>query len=759
MARRTDKNGFPGKDAILRFINESPAPPSRKEIARAFNLRGDDKDRLKEMLRELKDEGTYSRRRGDSVRTPSRNSLPPVSIIEVIAINEDGEAVAKPVDWNPRHQYPYIVITGQHANMSAAVGQRLLAKLTQVERHTYTASVLRVLPEAKESRVVGLFIQGRDGGRIEPTNRKDKNTYVVNKEDRADAKQGDVVIARVLDGQSGRMGPRNAEIIENLGKITAPRAASIIAIASQDIPMNFSPAAVKLADAAELPVPNGRVDLRQIPLVTIDGEDARDFDDAVFAEPDKSKKNPGGWHLIVAIADVAHYVLPDDALDKEAFLRGNSCYFPDRVVPMLPENLSNGLCSLKPDEDRYCLAVHLYIDKEGNTIRAEFIRGIMRSHHRLTYQQAQLIADHPDKKENQYIYKHIIQALFGAYQSLKKNRETRGTLDLDLPEYKVKLNEAHEVESISPRPRYDSHRLIEEFMIAANVAAAKALQRGKLAAIFRVHEPPSKEKVDEVREWLGTLGYSLMKGDGLKPAHFNKILKKAEGTPEAQIIGTAILRSQMQAYYSHRNLGHFGLALTHYCHFTSPIRRYSDLIVHRALISMLAMNDKAKDGLTAEQASKLDAVAEHISVTERRAMLAEREAVDRYVVSYMSNKVGGEFAGYIANLNSFGLYVSLFDTGAQGFIPIGGLGSDFYIHEKGKNRLVGKHSGNRFDIGQKVLVKLREANAVTGSLLFELLGAEGMTQERGTPHDGRHRQRKKSYDSRHGKGKFGKRRR
>jgi ribonuclease R len=439
----------------------------------------------------------------------------------------------------------------------------------------------------------------------------------------------------------------------------------------------------------------------------MDGADARDFDDAVFAE--KHKK---GWHIIVAIADVAHYVTPDSILDQEARERGNSVYFPDRVVPMLPELLSNGLCSLRPDEDRYCLAVHLWINKEGELLDYRFVRGLMRSQKRFIYEEAQAIYD----TQETHPLKPLLEDLYDAYEALNRHREKRGALELDLPEFKTDISDEGEVKAIHARERMDSHKLIEEMMILANVAAADALMKTGKPAMFRAHEIPDKEKIQELRNILEPIGYSLFKGSGVNAKHFNALLNKAKGTQHSQLVSMTVLRSQMQAVYYPENIGHFGLGLQHYTHFTSPIRRYSDLIVHRALLELI---DK-KQNIELEARKKFPQIAEHISMTERRAMRAERDAFDRYLASYMRNRMGEEFDGYISSVNRAGLFIVLYENGANGFVPISHL-DGYFIYNERKNILYQRRGKASFHVGQDVRVRVKEAYGLTGELLFALL--------------------------------------
>jgi ribonuclease R len=493
-----------------------------------------------------------------------------------------------------------------------------------------------------------------------------------------------------------------------LGAPDAAGAISLISIAAFDIPNEFPPAALAEAAAAPPASAAGRVDLRDLALVTIDGSDARDFDDAVWAEPDPDPANPGGWHLAVAIADVAFYVAPGSALDREASLRGNSVYFPDRVVPMLPETLSNGLCSLKPGEDRACLAVHLWIGADGRKRRHRFERAIMRSAARLTYEEVQAARNGVASA----LAKQRLDALYGAFAALDGARKARGALALDLIEYSVVLDAANVPVAITPRQRLDSHRLIEEFMVLANVAAAEELETKRRPCVYRIHDAPNPERLDSLRlmlDEIGVPGLTLAKGQALRPELFNRVLNRAVGLPEAPMINDLVLRAQAQAVYSTNNIGHFGLALPRYAHFTSPIRRYADLLVHRALL-----------GETNPPASELAEIADHVSATERRAVAAERAALDRYRARFCSGMVGGLFAARISGVARFGFFVTLADSGADGLVPIGSLPPDFYRHDAKRMRLTGRHSRRHFAIGDAVAVRLVQADAIGGRLLFRL---------------------------------------
>ena len=545
-------------------------------------------------------------------------------------------------------------------------------------------------------------------GRIVPTDRRLRQEWVVLPGQEGGAQPGEFVLAEPLPHR--RQGLPRARVIERLGEMGDARSVSLIVIHTHDIPVEFPPAALQEAERAHPPRLGRRTDLREIPLVTIDGEDARDFDDAVYAEPDAS-----GFRLIVAIADVAHYVRPASALDHAAHIRGNSVYFPDRVVPMLPEALSNGWCSLRPHQDRFCLFAELHIDTEGRKQSHRFGRGLMRSAARLTYEGVQ----HAHERDGAHAH------LYAALRALQVARAARGTLDLDLSERRVVLDSDGAVVSVAPQPRLDSHRLIEEFMILANVAAAEELERLRQPAMYRVHAPPSEEKLHNLRDFLRGLGISLPPGRQVHPRDLDRVLRRVAGTPEAALVNEVMLRSQSQAEYSPQNIGHFGLALPRYAHFTSPIRRYADVLVHRALISGLRLG---ADGLAADEAARFPAIAGHITATERRAQLAERDATDRYLAAHLTDKVGANFTGRISGVTRFGLFVTVVENGASGLVPMRSLPDDYWQYDEKEQTLTGRRTRLVFRLAQDVEVRLAEASPVTGGLVFHIM--QGMPGQR-----------------------------
>lgn len=703
---------FPTKEQVLEFVRGHKGPVGKREIARAFNIRGADRARLNGILRELRDDGDLDKGRGKRFAKPG--TLPGVGVIEVTGIDRDGDPVARPVTWDSDGPPPAVFLSTERKGPAPAVGDRILARLSPSGDGTYTARVIKLL-QAAPQRVLGVFQIIGGKGRVIPTNRRIRTEFAIPPGEENGASKGDLVEAQAIGGRS--FGLPEARIADVIGDASGPRAPSLIAIHTNDIPVEFSPDALADAEAAKPVSADGRTDLRRIPLVTIDGADARDFDDAVWAEPDPDDKNRGGWHLLVAIADVSWYVRAGKPLDMDAHQRGNSVYFPDRVVPMLPEALSNGLCSLVPNEDRGCLAVHMWIDADGNLKRHEFIRGIMRSAARLTYEQVQTARDGEADDTTAPLLDDVIAPLYGAFEALQAARIRRGTIDLDLPERKVKLDRKGNIAAIDPVQRLDSHRLIEEFMISANVAAAEALERKDAPCMFRVHDQPSQEKVEGLREVLSSVGIKLAKGQVIKPAVFQRIVAQVAGKPEAQTVNMAVLRSQAQAEYSPANLGHFGLALRRYAHFTSPIRRYSDLLVHRSLITAYGLG---KDGLGPDDGDRFPELGKHISATERRAVDAEREAVDRFTTIFLSDQVGAEFAARINGTHRAGLFVTLIETGADGLVPMSMLGDDRFDYDEQRQQIKGRGSGVTYRIGDPVNVVLEEANVHTGSMAFSI---------------------------------------
>ncbi len=706
---------LPTKADILDWIAANPTLTAKRDIAKAFGIKGAARIDLKRLLKELEAEGHLEKRK-KTYRDPDR--LPPVSVLQVKAPTPDGDLYARALEWHGEGVEPIILVIPRASDPALGEGDRILARLQVVheEDHNYEARLIRRIG-SNPRKVVGIFAKSSEGGRIKPIDKGSDKEWMVAPDATGGAKDGELVEAEQA-GPAGRMGLPRARIIERLGDPSAPRAVSLIAIHQHGIPDSFPDDVIAEADAMKPAGLSGRTDMRDMPLITIDPIDARDRDDACLAYPDDDPKNEGGHVIWVAIADVAHYVTSGSALDQEARKRGNSSYFPDRVVPMLPDRLSGDLCSLHEGVPRACVAVRMVIDAHGNKLSHSFQRGLMRSVASLDYRTVQDAMDGTPNDKTAPLMDDVIRPLYAAYAALREARNRRQPLDLDLPERKIVLAEDGTVQSVNFAERLDAHRLIEEFMVLANVCAADTLIAKRTPLLFRVHEEPPPEKMESLRETAEAAGLTLAKGQVLKTAQLNRLLHDAAGSDEAELINLATLRSMTQAYYNPENFGHFGLALQNYAHFTSPIRRYSDLIVHRALIKAHGWGD---DGLTPEDIERLEATAQHISDTERRSMMAERDTTDRYLAAFLSDRIGAEFAGRISGIARFGVFVKLDETGADGLIPIRSLGSEYFHFDADAGTLMGSDTGVMIGLGQRVTVKLVEAAPVTGGIALELL--------------------------------------
>ncbi len=717
---------FPTAEDIIKFIKDTPGKITKRDIARAFGIKGPDKVQLKKLLREMGEDGILTKDNTRAFRPADQ--LQAVQVVEFSGLNDQGEALVRPVNWESDERPPKIFVgedkRGKKSRNTPALGKgdRALAKLTLVKEKPaiYRASILKVLKNVPNT-TMGVFHGGENGGKVLPVNKKDRDEYWIDRDDVRGAVEGELVLIEPVKSSRNRMGPKRARIKEKIGDVSSAHSISLIAIHAHEIPNEFPSHVLKAADRALEPTLNGRVDLRGIPLITIDPVDARDHDDAIWAESDPSEDNKGGWHVIVAIADVAHYVTPDSPLDKEARKRGNSCYFPDRVVPMLPEALSAGLCSLQPHQDRASMAVHMWFDASGKKLRHRFERILMRSHANINYRQAQDAIDGDTDELTAPLLEPVLKPLWGAFAALTNARQKRAPLDLDMPERKIIIGEDGHIASITLRERFDAHKLVEEFMIMANVCAAEELEKHQTPCMYRVHEEPPLDKLESLRDFLKSMDINLVKGAVMKPQLFNGILRQVKGEATEALVNQVVLRSQTQAYYSPENMGHFGLSLPRYGHFTSPIRRYSDLVVHRGLIRALGFGD---DGLSNDDMNDMDETAQHISGTERRAMLAERDSVDRYMALYLSEHVGDEFTGRISGVSRFGMFVTLEPSGGDGLIPISSIGNDYYVLDEERRALVGERSKIEYRLGDMLEVRLKEANKFTGGLRLELIADE-----------------------------------
>jgi len=737
---------LPSKADILAFIGNKPGKVGTREIARAFGLKNALRADLKRLLRELADEGSIEKRRK---KLHHAGALPSTVLADVTARDSDGDLIATPDEWDEdahgtapkiRIHVPRKARPGE----AAGLGDRVLLRVDEAEEEEdgirHRGRIIRIIDHPKH-RVLGIFrkIQ-HGGGRLEPVDKK-----MLGKElaiptgATADAEDGDLIA--VETSRAPRLGLPTARVVERLGSLKSERAVSLIAIHTHGIPSVFRRETEQEAEAAKAATPHGRENWRHVPFVTIDPPDAKDHDDAVYAEPDNARDNLGGFIVHVAIADVASYVKPGSALDREALARGNSVYFPDRVVPMLPERISNDLCSLRAREDRPALAVRMIIGADGRKRSHTFHRVLMRSVAKLSYQQAQsAIGGRPDE-DTEMLVEPVLAPLYAAYETAARARAERQPLDLDLPERKILLKGDGTVDRVITPERLEAHRLIEEFMILANVAAAETLERARVPLIYRVHDEPGMEKVVALREFLATLDIPFQKGGILKPELFNRVLARVKGRDAEQLVNEVVLRTQAQAEYSSENYGHFGLNLRRYAHFTSPIRRYADLIVHRGLVRALKLGN---DGLpdSADQKT-LAEISAQISATERRAMLAERETADRLIAHFLADRVGANFDGRISGVTRAGLFVKLHDTGADGFVPARTIGDEYFRYDEKGHAMVGSRSGETYRLGDPVTVKLVEAAPVAGALRFEIL-SEGRS---GRPVR-RHEERQRTYRAR-----------
>ncbi|MGB7101989.1 MAG: ribonuclease R [Xanthobacteraceae bacterium] len=731
------RTALPSREELLTFIREHAGKVGTREIARAFGAKNADRAALKEMLRQLADDGHIEKRLR---RLHHAGTLPSVVLADITGRDSDGELLARPTEWDEEaHGAPPVIHVAvprrARPGEVAGVGDRALLRVEQTDQEETTGRVIKLIDRAKH-RVLGIF-RGlpNGGGRLVPIDKKQLGREItIPSANTGGAMDGDLVAVEVA--RHGKFGLPAGAVVERLGSLKSERAVSLIAIHAHGIPHVFSRAVLAEAEGARPPTLEGREDWRKLPFVTIDPVDAKDHDDAVYAVPDPDPRNSGGHIVSVAIADVAHYVRPDSALDRTAIERGNSVYFPDRVVPMLPERISNDLCSLRPNEDRAALAVRMVIGADGRKHSHTFHRVLIRSAARLHYEQAQLAVSGQPDEVTEPIAQGIIEPLYAAYRAVRHARDERGPLDLELPERKILLKSDGTVDRVIMPQRLESHRLIEEFMILANVAAAESCERVRVPLIYRVHDEPTPEKLNALREFLMTLDISLPKGGALRPDAFNRILQRVKGRDMERLVNEVVLRSQAQAEYSAENYGHFGLNLRRYAHFTSPIRRYADLIVHRALIRAVKLGaDGLSDGTDTRALSE---IAANISATERRAMKAERETADRLIAHFLVDRVGATFDGHISGVTRAGLFVELDETGADGLIPARHVGEEYFRFDEAGRAFVGNSATYR--LGDPVTVELVEAAPVAGALRFKLAHAARSPAER-TGHRPQHQRK------------------
>ena len=699
---------LPTQDELIAFLNEQGKEMSKREIARHFGAKGDTRAYLKHLLKEIEQQGLVQR---SGRRFMMQGLLRDRIAVEITGQVSDGSLVARPVRWEEEGEPPQILLTAEKIKPEPKIGDILQAKIHRLNQHLYEGEALKRLSSA-DNRMVGVMYEGR----VVSVDRRFKEAFLPDENFPKDVHAGDLVLVEIPEVRSSH--PK-ARFIQKIGKSTDAHAASLISIFSHRLPIVFMENSIHQAERAKLPSLDNRVDLRAVNFVTIDGADAKDFDDAVFAEADTDIKNKGGYHIYVAIADVAYFVKYGTALDKDAFLRGNSTYFPDRVLPMLPEALSNGLCSLQPNEDRPAMVCEIWIDKLGRKLKSKFFRAMIKSKARLTYDEVE--ADFQGKQKISGLG-DLIENLKGSYEALKKARENRGVLELDVPERQVILNEKGQVIDIRLRQRYDSHKMIEELMILSNVSAAETLEKLKLPTMYRVHDRPSEEKLNSLQTFLKSVGIKFKPTSALYPKEFNLLLSQANTKKISTEVNEMVLRTQSQAEYSLENIGHYGLSLDKYAHFTSPIRRYADIMVHRALIKGLKLGEGA---LSDEEASAFEKIAEHISVTERQSASAEQDANDRYVASFLADRVGELFDVRVSSVTRFGLFVALDEYNADGLVPMSALPDDYYVYDENAQVLRGVHNGRIFSAGQSMQAILKEAVPLTGGLMFEPILKKG----------------------------------
>ncbi|UDF04560.1 ribonuclease R [Asticcacaulis sp. AND118] len=716
-------DGLPDDDTLLDVL-KSARELDVGALAKQFGLKGEDRRALRQKLKQLSDSGKLNRSGRKSFGAVG--ALPETGVTEVVERDIDGDLWVKwgkSDDPKLKHKPPLARLAPLKKSIAQtppAVGDRIYVRFEQTPEE-WIAHLVKVLDQGAPKLVgvvrIGKARKGPRDIRLESVDRKSKDSYTLVAGAIDSLEDGDVVLA-APQGGTHRFGPKPAKLLEVIGKEDSPRIASIMAIHAHGLKVGFASSTEAEAEAAKAPDLKGREDLRHLPLITIDPQDARDHDDAVYAHADDDPANPGGHVVWVAIADVAHYVKSGSSLDRDAREKGNSTYFPDRVEPMLPHVLSSGLCSLQEGENRATLAVRMVFNAEGKKINHQFVRGLMRSAAKLSYEQAQAAIDgNPDDK-TQPILDTLLKPLWAAHACLGRGRRERQPLAINSPERKVQLDAEGNVVAITARVSLEAHQLIEEMMIQANVSAAETLEKHRSPLIYRVHEQPSLEKVGNLADFLSTIGLPWSKGEPPRTERFNQLLNSQKDGPHAEIINEVVLRTQMQAHYSAENFGHFGLNLDRYAHFTSPIRRYADLIVHRALIRALKLGD---DGLTDYEIKTMADTAEHITSTERRSMQAEREAIERYVAAFLEDKVGATFEGRIVGVTRFGLFVKLTETGADGIIPASSFHDDYYIHDDKAHALVGERHHRRWTLGRTIEVQLLEAMPMSGGLVFKAL--------------------------------------
>jgi len=719
---RKPSSGLPTPKQILDFIEQSGQPAGKREIARAFGLSGHEKILLKSLLKDMADEGLIDSAPGRAFH--KAGGVPRVTVLRVVSV-DDGQVWAEPESWHAETPKPRLRVIERGRRSALALNDRILAR-TEEAGKGHVAHVMKKLERSAEL-VLGVVRKEGDRFFLTPVDKKERRELPIS--ELKDAQPGDLVLAE----PSGRAPRTTARVDAILGDPFAPRSFSLIATHKFGLRDEFrTEAIVEAKHVAVQRLGEDREDLTHLPIVAIDPEDARDHDDAIWASP---REDGDGWDAIVAIADVSFYVRPGSELDREARARGNSVYFPDRVVPMLPHELSSDICSLKQGETRAAMACHLHVGKDGALKSWRFSRAKICVAANIAYEDAQAAMDSAGEKTvesasspcsmpplegpvSAELVDRALKPLWACWRALLAARNKREPLELDLPERRVMLDEKGRILSVAPRERLDAHRLVEDFMIAANVAAAKALERKKAPVMYRVHEAPGREKLVALKDYLATFDIEFALGQVIRPAIFNRIIERiGEEHPARHEIMEQVLRTQMQARYAPDLFGHFGLALPSYAHFTSPIRRYADLLVHRALVTSYKLGD---GGLPPADAEKFVEIGEQISILERRAMEAERETIDRYVAAFLADKVGQILRCRITGVQPFGFFATVEDLGGDGLVPAAILGNEYFRYDEAARALVGEETGETYRVGQHLELKLTEANPASGALRFEL---------------------------------------
>lgn len=711
MPRHPHSNSLPTSQQILDFIAQSGSPAGKREIARAFGLNGHDKILLKALLKDMADEGLIDSAPGRAFH--KAGGVPKVTVLRVISV-EDGQVLATPESWHADTPAPRLRVIERGRRSALALNDRILAR-TEEAGAGHVAHVMKKL-ERSADLVLGVVKAVGERLFLSPVDKRERREFVIT--DLKDAQPGDLVLAE----PSGKAPRFTARVDAVLGDPFAPRSFSMIAIHKHGLRDEFRESAIEEAKQVATIDLGAREDLTHLPIVAIDPEDARDHDDAIWASP----REGGGWDAIVAIADVSFYVRPGSELDREARARGNSVYFPDRVVPMLPHELSSDICSLKEGKVRAALACHLVVGADGALKEWRFTRAKICVAANIAYENAQAAMDLRAAKAipvegsglvDAALVESALVPLWDCWTALLAARNRREPLELDLPERRVVLDEKGRIMSVAPRERLDAHRLVEDYMIAANVAAAKALEKKKAPVMYRIHEAPGREKLTALKDYLATFGVEFALGQVIKPATFNHVLARVGEHDARPEIMEQVLRTQMQARYGPEALGHFGLALPSYAHFTSPIRRYADLLVHRALVSSYKLGE---GGLPGADADNFVAIGEAISMLERRAMEAERDTIDRYVAAFLADRVGQILPCRISGVQPFGFFATVEGLGGDGLVPAAILGSEYFRYDEKARALIGDDTGTTFRQGQKIELKLSEANPASGALKFEL---------------------------------------